>query len=384
MIAGRLSPNLCERRLAHKRALEQLLLGGVPLVLTLWLVVSSVSGHWIAQDFSEAYYPAAHRLLDGGNPYAVTHSEVVSGAAFVYPALSAVLLAPLALVSSGVADHIFTLLCIALVPATLWVTGVRDWRVYGVTLLWYPIIIGWQGENISVPLMFMTALAWRHRERPLVAGLIVAAAISMKPFLWPLGLWLLATRRWKAAVYTLAWGALLNLLAWATVGFNQISTYVHMSSEDARALWRGGYSILAVAHHLGLGRGAGEIALGLAVLALTALILYRGLRAPDDRQLLVLAVALMLLASPLVWIHYFVLLAVPLAISRPRLSVLWVVPVAMWLLPPATRVNDWQLGLAWALVAGCLLGVLRDAPVGRRSADRRPQAELPLSLATTG
>lgn len=373
------------RRANLERAAGQLLLGLLPCALTLWVAIASVSHHWVAQDFSLAYYPAAHRLLDGGDPYAATHAQIVSGAGFVYPALSALLLAPLALVSSGLADHIYTLLCIVLVPATLRVSGVRDWRVYGVTLLWYPIIIGWQGENISVPLMFLTALAWRHRDRPFMAGAVTAVAISMKPFLWPLGLWLLATRRFKAAAYTLACGLLFNLVAWATVGFDQISTYLHLAGEDTRALWRGGYSLLALAHHLDLSRSTGYVLLVLAAAVLAVAVFRRGFKKPsDDGRALIVAVGLMLVASPLVWIHYFVLLTVPLAITRPRFSWVWVLPVAMWLLPPATKVNDWQFALAWVLVAGCLAGALRDGSVGRRLADRRPQAKCPTSLATTG
>jgi alpha-1,2-mannosyltransferase len=358
MSATPLSSNPSERRVPRTRALEQILLGALPLALTVWLAVASVSQHWVAEDFSMAYYPAAHRLLAGGNPYAVTHAQVLSGAAFVYPALSAVLLAPLALVSSGLADHIYTLLCIGLVPATLWVSGVRDWRVYGVSLLWFPIIIGWEGENISVPLMFLAALVWRHRDRPWVAGALSAMAISMKPFVWPLALWLVATRRFKAAAWTLAAGLVFNLLAWYLVGFNEISTYIHMSTQDADALWRGGYGVLALAHHLGLGRGAGDLLLILSAALLCAVILYLGLIRRDQRGAFVVAVALMLVASPLVWIHYFVLLAVPLALSRPRFALLWAVPIAMWLLPSGPTVAGWQLALAWALAAGTLIAAL--------------------------
>lgn len=365
MSAASLSSNPSERRVARTRALEQTLLGGVPLALTLWLAVASVSQHWVAEDFSMAYYPAAHRLLDGGNPYAVTHAQILSGAAFVYPALSAVLLAPLALVASGLADHIYTLLCIALVPATLWVSGVRDWRVYGVSLLWFPIIIGWEGENISVPLMFLAALVWRYRDRPWVAGLLAAVAISMKPFVWPLALWLLATRRFRAAAWALVGGLVFNLVAWYIVGFNEISTYVHMSREDADALWRGGYGVPALAHHLGLGRGAGDLLLILGAAVLGVVTLYQGLIRHDQRGAYVVAVALMLVASPLVWIHYFVLLAVPLALSRPRFAPLWAVPIAMWLLPSGPTVAGWQLALAWALTGGCLVASL--APPRRRS-----------------
>jgi hypothetical protein len=366
------------------QALEHVLLGVLPLALTVGLAVAAVSSHWVAEDFSLAYYPAAHNLLDGGNVYAATNAQVLSGEAFVYPALSALLLAPFALFSVGLADHLYTLLCLALVPGTLWTLGVRDWRVYGVVMLFFPIVIGWQGENISIPLMFLVALAWRYRDRPLVAGLIIAAAISIKPFVWPLGLWLLATRRRRAAAWALASGIALNLLAWSIVGFNEISTYRHLASKDLSVFWKAGYGITAVAHQLGWGRGVGDGLLLVAVALIAAAMLHKGLVKGRSREAFVLAVALMLVASPLVWIHYFVLLVVPLAITRPRFSTPWLVPLAMWLLPPATTVAGWQLVLAWALVAACVLGAFRDGPVGRWPAGHRPQAERPSSLATTG
>lgn len=366
---------------AHRVPLEHLLLGAMPVGLTLWLIVASVSSHWVAQDFSLAYYPAAHRLLAGGDIYAATHAQITAGAAFVYPAMSAVVLAPLALVSSGVADHLYTMLCLALVPGALWLLAVRDWRVYGVTMLWFPIVIGWQGENMSVPLMFMTAATWRWRERPFAAGLIVAVAISMKPFMWPLGLWLLATRRFRAAAWSLVCGAALNLIAWDVVGFSRVGTYLHLAGEDTRALWRGGYSLLALAHHLGLTRLAGEVLLVLAAAFLAALVLGQGLVRRRQRQSFVLTIALILVASPLVWIHYFVLVLVPLALARPRFNWLWAIPVAMWLLPSATAVNWWQFALAWVLVAATLFGTYRDGPKGRRPAGRRPQEERPARLA---
>lgn len=341
-----------------ERAATQMLLGCLPLGLTLWLAVSAIRFHWVAEDFSLAYYPAAHRLLAGADPYAATHAQLIGGAAFVYPAVSAVLLAPLALLSSGLADHLYTLLCVALVPATLWTAGVRDWRVYGAAMLWYPMIIGWQGENVSVPLMFMVALAWRHRERPVVAAAVVALAISIKPVVWPLALWLLATRRYRAAGLAVAWGIALNLAAWAIVGLGELPAYLRLSEADATAMWRGGYGVPAALHHLGLGRGAGEVALLIGAAALAATMLHQGLVRRREREVFVIAVVLMIVASPLVWIHYLVLLAVPLAISRPRFTLLWAVPLAAWLLPPGPAVNGWQIALAWTLVGCCAVPLL--------------------------
>ena len=222
------SPPSGERRAEFGVAAQRLLLGAVPVALTAWLAYSAIRYHWFALDFYRAYYPAAHRLLSGASPYAVTHSDVVAGSAFIYPALSAVAFVPFALVSRGLSDHLYTLVCFLCVLGTLRAARVKDWRVYGVTLLWFPIIIGWQGQNVSVPLMFLVALVWRHRNRPAVAGLIAAAAISLKPFVWPLGLWLLATRRWTAAAWALGFGLALNVLAWGIVGLTR-STPISIS-----------------------------------------------------------------------------------------------------------------------------------------------------------
>lgn len=352
-----------------KRATEHALFGLVPLVATLALIAFEYRIHAVALDFRVAYYPAAHRLLEGLSPYAVTHQQIVGGTAFVYPALSALMLAPFGLLGSGVAQILYTLVCLACVPATLWALDVRDWRVYGLAMLWLPVFVGWQSGNVTLPLTLMVALAWRYRDRPLVAGLLTAAAISIKPFVWPLALWLLATRRWKASIWALAWGAAINLMAWALVGYDQIHAYLHLSGAVTDALWRGGYSMLAVAHHLGLGRTVGEgVLLTVSALAAAALI-YVGLVRRRERDALVIAVALMLLATPLLWSHYFSLLLVPLALRRPRLGVVWALPLLMWPMPPRQPVYGWEVVLAWAVTAVCIAVSLKSGRRGTESLD---------------
>jgi alpha-1,2-mannosyltransferase len=366
-----------------ERALTQVLFGLIPAVVTGFVLLGALRSHGVAYDFHWSYYPAARRLLDGGDIYASTSLGLANGVAFTYPALAAVLLAPFALMGHSLADHVYLVACLLMVPGTLWLAGMRDWRVYGIALLWLPVIVGWQGGNVSVPLALLSALAWRWRGRPLRAGVVVAIAISVKPFIWPLALWLLATRRWRAAGWALASGLTINLLAWAIVGFNRIDTYLRLSGKLVSSQWRTGYGMLAVAHHLGAGRSAGELILLVVSGGVAVALVHSGLAKRSDRRSMVLVVALALVASPLVWSHYFVLLLLPLAIYRPRLSPLWAMPLAMYVCPTTTP-SGWQLALAWLVAGVCLTAALRPAPVGRRSADRRPQAEPPSSLATTG
>jgi hypothetical protein len=347
-----------ERQAAMRRAAEHALFGLVPLVALLALLDFQFKLSAIVLDFRLAYWPAANRLLHGLSPYLVTNHQLAAGTAFVYPALSALAFTPFALLGRSAAEVLYMLGCIACIPAILRTLAIRDWRIYGVVVLWLPVYDGWSSGNVTLPLTLLVALTWRHRNRPLAAGLLTAVAISIKPFVWPLGLWLLATRRWKAAAWALGSGVVLNLLAWGIVGFNEIHVYLRLASEVTNALWKDGYSVLAVAHHLGFGRGVGEgLLLGASLLAASAVV-YLGAVRRRERDALVLAVLLMLLASPLIWAHYFALLLVPLALCRPRLGVVWALPVLMWPMPPRQPVHGWEEALAWGVAAICLMVAL--------------------------
>ena len=375
--AWQLLPRKC-RELLH--AVANVLIGFVPAMLTGIIVYDLFKHHWTAYDLHYSYYPAAHRLLSGGSPYAVPAVDIHRGLAFVYPALAAIVFAPFALFGRTNADHLYMLACFLMIPITLWAAGVRDWRVYGPPFMWLPIIVGWQGGNVSVPLTCLVALAWRYRDRPLVAGFVAGVAISLKPFVWPLALWLLVTRRWRAAAYCLLSGLVLNLLAWAIVGFDQIHVYLRLSGQVTDALWRGGYSVLAVAHHLGIGRGAGEALLLTGSLLLVAGLVYVGFIQSREREAMILTVALMLFASPLVWSHYFVLLLVPLALARPRWDPIWYLPCTMWICPPSFTANGREVALAWLVSGYCFVTALRGRPAPAVAVETRRQVERPVVL----
>src|SRR5205085_8067125 len=72
-----------------------------------------------------------------------------------------------------------------------------------------------------------------------------------------------------------------------------------------------------------------------------------------DREVaaLTLVLAASLAASPIVWMHYFLLLLVPIALTRPRLSWLWFVPLAYYPLGEAA----WPAGDARKLAIGLVV-----------------------------
>jgi hypothetical protein len=345
-------------------ARDHALFAVLPVIATIWLAHQMLAGGVVAVDFAHEYRVAGLRVLHGANPYAWGASQIAGGVSFPYPALSAFAFVPFALLSRGLSEALFTTLCMVAALATLRVLAVRDWRLYGLVMLWSPVVAGWQTANLTLLLVLGIALIWRHRDRPAVAGLLVALIVSLKPFTWPIALWLLGTRRYRAAAWALAAGIALNAATWELLGVGAIGRYLKLSSAVTHALQRDGYGVIALAMHFGASQAAGAaLAAGLSIcLAIACLLAARGGR---ERDALTLAIGLMLAASPLVWNHYLALLIVPLALARPSLSWPWLVPLLLWACP-SDGVAGWQVMLAWVIAGGVLIAVVHRPrePVG--------------------
>jgi hypothetical protein len=95
------------------------------------------------------------------------------------------------------------------------------------------------------------AAAWRFRDRAVIAGVVVAVVVSLKPDLWPLGLWLLTSRRYRALAWAMLSALALSVGAFAALGLGEVGQYVaqlHRFLADAE---RRSYSIFSLALHLG-------------------------------------------------------------------------------------------------------------------------------------
>ena len=114
---------------------------------------------------------------------------------------------------------------LAAVLGALRLLGVEDWRCYGLAVVSAPAINALALGALTSFLLLGAALVWRYRDNPAVAGVATAFTAVLKLFLWPLGVWLLATRRWRAAAICAGAGAIFLLGSWAAIDFAGLRSY---------------------------------------------------------------------------------------------------------------------------------------------------------------
>jgi alpha-1,2-mannosyltransferase len=254
---------------------------------------------------------------------------------------------------------VWTLLSLALVVAALWLLELRDWRCYALALVFLCTRSAVHLGTIEPLLLLATAAAWHWRDRVIGSATAIGAAIVFKLFLWPLVLWLALTRRVRAAVLAVGMAIALGLIGWAAIGFAGIGDYPHVLRRLADDESTSSYSVVAlgVRAHLPLvAARVVSVLVTLALLGVAAWVARDERREPRERDVATLTITLAaaFAASPIVWVHYFLLLLVPLTLLRPRLSLLWFVPFllqplgeAAW---PAGDARKLGLALAAALL----------------------------------
>jgi len=351
-------------QLAARRAGTHSLIVWPPVAL-LWVIVVSLHTHALAFDFGHAYLPAARAVLEGRSPYPpATVAALAPRSAFVYPPLTAFLAAPFAVLSNGAAELVATALAVACVLAVPWLLGVRDWRCYAVLFLWVPTYSAIQTANVTLLLAVGLALIWRYRDRDVAAALVAGFLVALKLFFWPVLVWLVATRRFRAALLASVASAALVFLPWAAIGFTGLATYPHLVHVLTQVEQHDAYTVAAL---LGgsLPWVVGEVAGGVAGLAVLAGAVRIG--RSREHTSFALTIGAILLLSPIVSMHYFLFLGVVLCLFRPRFGWPWVVPLLFWVGPQVTNGADWQTAAVLAVAAGTLALAVRGSsghPVG--------------------
>jgi Glycosyltransferase family 87 len=346
------------RGLGLRRAGSLLALLAAPAMLAA-LVVTAGGWHSVGFDYHGGLWTAGRAILDGRSPYAPGAldsmlAHIGAGAPPpriielpVYPAPVLLLLAPLALLPAGAANLLVVVLLAALPAIALRLYGVRDPRCVAAAYMAAPVLLGIEIGTLSPALLLGLAAAWRWRDRPGRVGALVAGLVCAKLFLWPVGVWLLATRRYRAAGVAVGAATAATAASWAAIRFAGLGSYPHMISVLSQIEQGQGYSPVAAGLRLGLGATPAR---GLALAAGAAVLLaaWRTGRSGGDARAHGLTVCAALVLSPIVWLHYFTLLLAPIALSGRRLSALWFAPALLWL-TPAEQSLDHPWGIAVAL-----------------------------------
>ena len=306
-------------RAAAVRILTVTVFGVLPIAaLATMFYVGVVDGPF-AGDFHHELYPEAKLILDGTSPFPEPDWNPLAQPNLIWPPLAAYLVAPLTVLPLGVADVVIVLLGLVCFGLALWVIGVRDWRVYGAFALWPEVVGEMRVAHLTPMLMLLVALAWRYRNRVLTPGLLVGVAVGVKFFLWPMIVWFAATARYRQAAIAALLAAASLLLVLPHIA---LDTYVRELLRLGRAFDQDSYNVFGLVVQAGGSDGAGRAAtLLVGAVALAATWHYRSFT---------LAIVTALLVSPIMWLDYFTLAALPLALARPRLSVVWLLPIATW------------------------------------------------------
>jgi hypothetical protein len=352
--------------------------GLLPAFTVIAVFVATIQDDTIAMDFRQ-FYRAAEVILDGDSPYLPAGVPLTEwGGPYPYPPLPALTAIPLTLLSLESAGLLVMAALVAAVLATLWALDVRDWRCYGLVLLWPPVISAIQTGNVTLWFGLAAALAWRYRDRLVAPSVSIGVTLAVKFFLWPLVVWLAATRRYVSAVLSSVVGAGLLLLSWAAIGFAGMADYPDLVRRLEETVGEDSYTLYIVGLDLGLPSAVARAAwLGVG-LALLAAVLLAGRRG-GERSAFVLAIAASLALTPIVWLHYFALLLVAVAVARPRLGFLWFVPLAMVITPGSGHPTPFETAATLAIATATIALALRAIPdVARVPADPLPApAEAP-------
>ena len=313
---------------------DPLLLGAVPITFGLLLVFAAYGPSWpTGFDFRGTLWEPARALLDGNPIYPPpTEDAVVVGNPAVYPPLFILASVPLALVPVGTAAWLWFVALAFGVGVSLWILGVRDWRCYVLAVTSPVVVHGLFFGNLTVLLVLPLALAWRYRDRARVAGLAVGVAVAAKLFVAPLVVWLLLTRRFRAAAWAVGSAAALVLGAWALVGFEGLRDYPTLLRvvQDVYAVRS--ISVSTVAGVLGASVPTAVAIAAVAGLGCLAVAAWLAPRRDGDRRAFAVVVAACIVASPIVWPNYAALLFVPIAVTWPTVAPAWFFGYAVWFL----------------------------------------------------
>ena len=321
-----------------------------------WLavaVLAPVAWYFVARvnqaDFL-VFLHAGRAVLHGSSPYPKLGSAAVySGSAFVYPYWTALAFVPLALLGTHLATLFWVAASILAYAVVVRLLLGPDALAYGLFILASPMLISLQMGTLTPWLALGVVLAWRWRNRPVAAAVLLALAATAKIFLLPMLLFLLASRRYRASA-----AALVSTVALVGAGFLMgplgMIGYGHLLLSLAGHEGTQSWSFMGLSEALGASSMGAKLLLAAVAGCGAALLLGRSRNRGDDAALLAGLLGISLFVTPILWSSYLPLAAVALLVLVPKRSLLALFSLSSWLLVTADRAGIGGDVLAIALV----------------------------------
>jgi alpha-1,2-mannosyltransferase/arabinofuranan 3-O-arabinosyltransferase len=267
----------------------------------------------------DSFWRSARAMLEGQDIYDTGVSLVN-----LNPPVWTALISPLGLLEPLTAYRVFVLISLVVTVGYLaWtVEELRPrpgWTAVGVVLLLLssPLLATLALGQVYPVLALGLVASWvaDRRERQGVSGAALGLVVALKPSLLPVLLWPLVRQKWRAFLWTIVSGAVATLAGIAAVGPGATLDYVGvLRDRSVSAYWDNASLPSAAARLFTENPYAQNIAtlpwmifvgyaLGIAAIAITAMRIRRG---PEVG--LWALVAASLLASPIAWHNYLVLL----------------------------------------------------------------------------
>jgi hypothetical protein len=351
--AGAAGVSIDLERMQRRALLPIAVLMGTATAVT-W--ISNVRQGVFGFDFHRGMFVASQHLAHGQPIYPAADPNVLlsQGAPYIWPPPLAVLGVPLTWLPWPAAGIVWTGLNLGFLAAALRLVGLRDRRLWLLALFSFPVTSSLLLGQPNGLLVLLAALAWRYRDQALRGGAAVGTAAALKLLAWPLLVWFVFTRRWRAAGASFAVAVVWLATTWAVIGWSGLRDYPSLLAADARAFQPHSFSLVALATNAHIAPGAGRLACVLAAIALIGLCLITA--QTDDLTAYGLATFAGIVASPVVHVHYLIALLVPLAASRPGRLWPWLLLVGFWLTPSETATSSTNILLVIASAAAILVG----------------------------
>ena len=324
-------------RLRRIRLLLLLAAAAVAVVAVSSFVIGPLTGHFDGtfEDFA-AYLGAARSMAAGGSAYANFSSAPVTETGFVYPPFAALLVRPLALLSTRAAMVVWlwlTLACAVTGAIVVARTALpRSWPRVELAVLaaiaFAPATYNyWHGQINPVIFLLLAISYWAYvRDRQVTAGVLLglAAGIKIAPIIF---LIVLIRRHWwrgtaamvSTGVVTLILGAFavgggaaITFVTKVLPGLNRATGWIYNQSLGG-AIGRVAYQSVLVVQPTSWPVQVANIVAALLVVGLTGWAVRPAWRSPEERGAeFGLAITAMLLAGGVAWYAHFVHLIIPL------------------------------------------------------------------------